>query len=499
MTNKVYAPNVHLFAFHLKKSQANNLLWDKCNEILSQKFGVTKQLEIEEKEGYRVALLKDQTTNDVAFQFESKVILDNTSLPVRGAAIPLRIQDTYALALNLRRPEREENQQNPTQPVPLNFLERLNPSGCLTPNQIGSSLGQTLLLTVWYTEEKKWLSWKQRQNRQELRKLADECLRAFLPAQIPYPSFHQEGELFGSPIFEYGIPNQPEKYCHILVWIFCQTETSDKFIDYYYNFINLFCYRNKIISAYQRSRQVYQVIKGEYEKIEQYFDQTFQNWPGSESLSQADLDKFKQDIKKLSQNALKYSRLLRDLEHYRVTININAQNYQRELRDISGQIPQENLSFLETFFQEYCHLFPEQIQADLSYLGNGAGLLEKAVNAIRGRVEIEQAERDRALEKDLREKEKAAEKRDKRLQLLIAIVGTGLAVSGISAQTPGKPLKTIIQQINPNQSLDCPKAGLNPCLVYSGIYVLFHVVVGVAAALVVGLIIWRRSKRKMDN
>lgn len=484
MTSKVYAPNVHLFAFHLKNSEANNLLWDKCNEIISQKFGVTKQLEIEEIEGYRVDLLKDKTADDVAFHFESKVFLDDTSLPITGAATPLRIQDTYALALNLRRPELEENQKHPTQPVPSSFLERLNPSGCLMPDQISSSLGQTLLLTVWYTEEKRWLLWKLPQNRQELRKLADECLRAFIPAQIPCPNFNQEGELFGRPIFEYGVPSQPEKYCHILVWIFCEPEASEKFIDYYANFIDLFCYRNKVISAYQLSRKVYKVIKGEYEKIEQYFDQTFQNWPASKSLSQADLDKFKKEIQEVSQNALEYSRLLRDLDNYRLTIKINAQNYKRELRDISGKIPQDDLSFLETFFKENCHLFQEQIQSDLGYVENGTGLQEKALNAIRVRVEIEQAERD------------------KRLQQGIAIVGTGLAFSGISSQSPGKPVETILPQLYPQiypnkKSLDCPDAGLSPCLIYWSVFVLFHVGVGAIAALILWLIIrWRSGDRQ---
>ncbi len=110
-------------------------------------------------------------------------------------------------------------------------------------------------------------------------------------------------------------------------------------------------------------------------------------------------------------------------------------------------------------------------------------------------IEIEQVERDRALEKALRDKEEAAEKREKRLQLWIALVGTGLAVSGISAQTDAKPVETILPQLYPQiypnqQSLDCPKAGLNPCLIYSAAYVVFHVGIGAIAASVLGLIIW---------
>ena len=68
MARKIYAPNVHLFAFHLKDRDTPNLLWDKCNHILSQRFGITKPLEIEEQPGYRVDLLKDKTLVTAFYQ-----------------------------------------------------------------------------------------------------------------------------------------------------------------------------------------------------------------------------------------------------------------------------------------------------------------------------------------------------------------------------------------------------------------------------------------------
>ncbi|AOY81527.1 hypothetical protein BJP36_18030 [Moorena producens JHB] len=191
-------------------------------------------------------------------------------------------------------------------------------------------------------------------------------------------------------------------------------------------------------------------------------------------MSQGELNKFKDDIKSVSQKALDYSRLLRDLDHYRLTITINAENYKRELRDISGKLPQDDLSFLETFFND-CRLFQEQIQSDLGYFGNGAALLEQALSAIRARVDIDQAERE------------------KRLERWIALVGTGLAVSGISSQTAGKPLESII---DPKQSLDCPKTGVTPCLTYSVVFVLFHVAVGAIAAFILNGIINLVSKRE---
>ena len=436
MDRKIYAPNVHLFAFHLKDRHPPNLLWDKCNTLLSQRFSVTKTLEIEEQPGYRVDLLKDKTDDDVALHFESKIFLDGTPLTIAGLATPLRIHDTYILALNLRRPELDENQKK-TNPLDLNVLELLNPSGCLMPSEIGSSLGQTLLLTVWYTEEKQWLPWKSPQNRQELRELADNCLREFIPNQYSCPDFYREGQLFGSPIFEYGVPTQEKDYCHILIWIFCEADASDKFIDRYSSFINLFCYLNQTVATYKLSRQVHQVLRQDYQAIEPYINTIFQGMPVDQLLTQDELNQFKKYLKDIPQKYLSYSRLIRDLDHYRLTIYINAQNYKRELNDIQSQLPAENLSFLSRFFDEDYRIFTEQIQSDLGYFQHGAGLLEKAMTAIQGRVDIDQAESDRSL------------------QNTVAIVGVGLGGAGVGISAapylfPQEPVQPLLPPFSTN-------------------------------------------------
>jgi hypothetical protein len=419
MARKIYAPNVHLFAFHLKDRHPSTLLWDKCNTLLSQRFGVTKSLEIEEQSGYRVDLLKDKTDDDVALHFESKIFHNGTPLTIAGLATPLRIHDTYVLALNLRRPEFDENQKK-TNSLDLNVLELLNPSGCLMPSEIGSFLGQTLLLTVWYTEEKQWLPWKSPQNRQELRKLADNCLREFIPNQYRCPDFYREGQLFGSPIFEYGVPTQEENYCHVLIWIFCEADTSDKFIERYSSFVNLFCYLNKVVTAYQLSRQAHHVVRQDYQAIEPYINKIFQGMPVDKLLTQDELNQFKEYLKVIPQRYLSYSQRLSELDRYRLNIDTNAQNYKRELNDIQSQLPAENLSFLSRFFDDDYHLFTEQIQSDLSYFQHGAGLLEKALTAIQGRVDIEQTERDRSLEKTI--------------QIIGVGLGAGAIVSGVVTQ-----------------------------------------------------------------
>ncbi len=430
---KVYAPNVHLFAFHLVNEEDDQLLWRKCQEIFT-KFNIESTLNIESRKGYRVDLLKRTNPEDILLQLESAITLDNEQLKITGIAYPLRLHDTYILCLNLRRPEQEitsPTEEEKTQPVSLQFFQSLNPDGCFLPQNIGSSLGQTLLLTFWYTPEKKWQFWKSAPNLQELRKLADQCLENFVARHSPLPEFNQTGELFDSPIFEYGFPSQKEGYCHVLVWIFCEPETDLKFQDTYQNLINLFTYRNKIIQAYQNSRQVYQKIAEEYQNLEPYLDKIFQEMPVNKHLTKAELNQFKKYLKDIPTQQREYSNLIRGLDEYRLTIEINTQNYQRELNNISSKFTGNNISFLKTFVQEDCQLFTEQLQADLGYSKYGTELLEQALNAIRVRVEIDQADRDRIQQKD-------KEKSDRQLQIALTAIGAGIAVGGIVAGSSGQ-------------------------------------------------------------
>ncbi|NEO62619.1 MAG: hypothetical protein F6J98_20145, partial [Moorea sp. SIO4G2] len=156
--------------------------------------------------------------------------------------------------------------------------------------------------------------------------------------------------------------------------------------------------------------------------------------------------------------------------------------------------------------------FEKQIDTDLNYLKPGQQLLDQMLGSIRGIVDIEQAECDRALEKALRDKEKAdqarekqlesirhqeqkaAEEREKQLERWIALVGTGLGVSGISSQTDAKPVESIIAQLLSKESLDLSTAGVTPWLTYSVVFVLVHVGVGAIAALIMDRIIKSVSK-----
>ncbi|MEG4861983.1 MULTISPECIES: hypothetical protein [unclassified Microcoleus] len=140
--------------------------------------------------------------------------------------------------------------------------------------------------------------------------------------------------------------------------------------------------------------------------------------------------------------AVEYTRLPIDLENRQNTIAINAQNYTDKLNEISLDIKSQktyndsdaNLSFLELFSKKNCPQFSEQIKFDLGYFKHGIGLLDKAMEAIRGLVAIEEAYRDAKLE------------------ATIQIVGFGLGVVGVVAG--GAPY--LIEQDAPDRKFYWP-------------------------------------------
>jgi len=498
---KVYAPNVHLFAFHLIHGSANDsqadtnynseLLWNKCRDIFA-KFYIDKELKIRNVSGYcRANLLEETTNSNIILPLEGKIFLNNEKqVGISGCACALQIYDSHALGLNLRIPELDKNKKKMAE-VDIAILKHFNPNQCFLPNQINSSLGQTLLLTVWLSPE-------QQQDSTLWRKIADKCVQTFLrEAPEKCPSLYQEGQLFGSPIFEYGIPSQSHVYEHILAWLFLgetangkySAKADDNLSFFYQEFIDLFFYRCKVIKAYQISREVYTDILRGYQNIKQALDGIEQNISSQpQSLTQAEMGDFKNKLRTLPQLALQYSGWLRDLDKYRLTIETNAKNYTEKLRQIQEKSPNEDLRFLSVFNQEVCGKFQQQIQVDLGYFVPSSDLIDKAINSIRGIVEIEQAESDRK-----------REQQQKKLERIVALVGTGLAVSGLSAQSPGKPVETILAKLSPKQSFNCPNEGLAPCLRYSSFYVLFNLGVGVIAALILGLILHLYQKTRKSK
>ncbi|PSB16105.1 hypothetical protein C7B69_17990 [filamentous cyanobacterium Phorm 46] len=171
-------------------------------------------------------------------------------------------------------------------------------------------------------------------------------------------------------------------------------------------------------------------------------------WKGA-GLKEEELKSLQTQMIEMPPRAVKYARMLIDLEFRQNTIAINAQNYQNKLNQISLDITSSkkynnrdaDLSFLAAFGTQNCPQFQRQIQADLGYFKHGSGLLDKAMEAIRGIVAIEEAYRDAKLE------------------VTIQAVGFGLGVAGVVAGSS----PYLIKQDPPNQMVALPflKVGIN--------------------------------------
>ncbi|NJK68194.1 MAG: hypothetical protein HC941_18150 [Microcoleus sp. SU_5_3] len=449
-SSKIYAPNVYLFAFHLcnaLESESNSpveftSLWQKCDQILHAKLAVAVSTELNTKfndsylhkknepVGLHVNLIdKSKVENRNSLPFTKDISANDGQIPLKGFALPQRIDDSYALGLKIFVPEKVNSIKTPA--VDVSIFKEFNPDNCLLPDFVQSYFGQTLLITAWLSVEQNQAT---REDSQFLKKLGKQCLEKLICGDN-LPDFYRQGELFGSPILEYGNLSQLDGDCHVIIWFFHSTTTDEIWDETRYSdFMDLFLYRHKILRAYRDSRKLYAVIREEYKQIELDIDKTFQYLQRDKSqqrglkgagLKEDELEYLESQMIEMPPRAMKYARMLIDLQFRENTIAINTQNYQDKLNQISLDITSAkkyndrdtNLSFLSAFSTQNCPQFQRQIQADLGYFKHGSGLLEQSTEAIRAIVAIEAAYRNAKLE------------------VTIQSVGFGLGAAGVVASS----------------------------------------------------------------
>ncbi len=512
MSDKIYAANIHLFAFHPRKAL---VVGDKPENI-SRDWVATKYGEILKKFDIKQPIsLRSDTPNSSRFfllpqpddktlkQPNNKIkkfqripdkgeIRTRQGLTVTGLAYPLQIEDSYALTLNLRIPQGAGKDA-----LEIAQLKDFNPDNCFLPEFVKSELGQTLLITAFLAEEQK----------PQARQIADKCVAAFLNLAdaTKYPPFYQAGELFDSPIFEYGNPKEGSTDSgHIIVWFFANEAATEKFNQCYWDFPDVLLYRHKITNSYQNSRADKKVFEEKLGELEAFIGNLELKWklepklglteagglaPQSAATSsahkkeeefsaRADLEDLKEKLQKLLRMALQYSKLLRNLEYERNGIAINKRNYKTKVKEIQG-LAESNLDFLKLFAQREARTMHKQIEADLNYFVHGSGLLDRAIDTIRGLIEIEKAERDR------------------QLQVTVFVVGTVIGAGGIFASSYTLRYATTPIQI-PYISLQLP-APIKPvhpvtkAIFYS---ISFGALAGVIAYFIAKIIFPQRRKKK---
>jgi hypothetical protein len=456
MTDRISAPNVYLYAFQLYNDSqgSNNPLWKHCDNILANFTDekLTPNLVFPpNSHSYREDLLPT-----VSLRF-------NSNPPVEGFAQPLQIQDSYAFCLNIGCPE-----DGTADNVDVDLIQQFNPNRALLINGDDNFLGQTLLITGWLPENSP-------DNLDSLKPLADKCRDSLFQGDSP-PVFYRSGKLFGSQIFEYGLISDIANYRHLFVWLLSDKQTDKDFNTCQEEILDLLFHRNKIIKAFQDSRQIYRELDREYGEIEEDIEYLQQQLTeGRISLQPEKLQIFKEQLKVLLRKALLYTRLLRKLEDYDNTIVLNLNNYTDILSKICDilRIDQEELSILNNFSRKTAPYMRSQIAGDLGYFRHGTGLIEQAIASIRGIVEIEQAR-----------SELAQKNRDDRLESTIQAIGVGLAAGGIAASSGTDKLFETLRQ----NHVPAPFILWHPFV--------FSFVLSCAIALGSAAIVWWRTRPK---
>lgn len=466
-------PKLTLIAFQLRNTllsgdepiKTSDHLWEKCRE-LGIKLGspqlkdLIKQLQKPDgKIGFastddnpdsdHIPLLKPDP--DTFLYFYGK---PGANYPqIQGGVYPLQIHDTYAVDITFYRPEAV---------VKVSELHQfLNPNYCLMPDFIQSDLGQTLL---FFAEPMAV------ENKSD-RHFINACIRGlFPPAEAELLLKHPpgEGQLFGSPIFEYQTPK-----IHLLIWLnnSPQTQQLESQGKYYQPLINLLCCRHKILYAYHQSRWCYQQAKQLYQQLSPHL-QIIQGLP---EPTQQKLEILKDELTKLPGLSFEYFSYIQQIKIHLNTIETNLKNYQTCVKDLENiALSEDNLPFLQKFQATARTTFIEQIEVDLEYLIPVQDLFSELINTIRGLVEIEQTECDRSLEHT------------------IQILGAGLGAGGIVASAvSGHIEQGFLVKDDQNQYI------LNP-----GIYALFWslfvflLVGGVVGSINGGLIEWYNNYLK---
>lgn len=413
-------PSITLYPFHLRDDSdegygqvAQNApsLWENIADNVGKEFNINELKSLRDKltcykdglyypDGEREKLTNGQLLipDGKTLKFQPITQPDNQKLD--GSIYARRIHDTYTADLTFY-------YQNVT--IKVADLTRLNPQGCLLPNAIQPSLGQTLLL---YAEPAVYDSY---------RKLADESVKGFLQdKQPPSVEFRAEGKLFGSPIFEYDSrQDDANKRCHFLVWLEENSQTL-KFATSTFNsyLMNLLCSRAKIVFVYREARKKYrkaQQIVSELEKKLPEFSQI-----ESQQDRQVKLQKLKQLLAEVRTKMFDCAQQVRYLKEDKNTIDTNAENYGDALTKIRSLcIPGDNLDFLQKFLDLAENKYQRQIEIDLNYLIASQDLFQQSISTVRGMVEIEQVELDR-------EQEDGEKKRDRQLENIIFFVGTAI-------------------------------------------------------------------------
>lgn len=236
-------------------------------------------------------------------------------------------------------------------------------------------------------------------------------------------------------------------------------ELPDKIREIQTHFQRLFCYRHKIVWAYGQSRILKRRLKDNYQTIRDAILAIRQKNKDPESL-QATLE---ETLEILGTYATDLSQLHSQLR----TIKINLDNYQERLKRLEEVDPNCQLTCWAEFANFAKKKYQRQVESDYESLSPGMTLLENLITTISGVVEINQA------------------KRERRIERAIAAASIGVGTASAAASSIANYAEKIVIENTPL-----------PSPVHPGIPAIFAFIISCLIGLVFGRVTWWGLNRK---
>lgn len=327
---------------------------------------------------------------------------------------PLQLGDSYGLQIDCTGYS-PEKATPPYDPVAIEIFRELQQvvldAAKNDRREAHGSIGQT------------WLAWGQLSDRStDPEAIARACYEQLAPDPNWERDFYGTGNFLGASLFEFWRrPSRwqsPRENYHLLVCLFPRELTTqtvlDRFPQYHYSFLRLFCYRNKILWAYQQSREIKGRLREEFEAIQQAIA-AVGKLSGQRPASTAELRQLQEQLTSTLNALSRYAIDLNQLGSQEQTIAVNIENYRQRLQQLEQSDRDNSLASLQQFGQFAAQKYADQVRVDRESFTPGLTLLENLIRTLDGIATIRRTERDRTLDRT------------------VASAGIGLAVSSVTA------------------------------------------------------------------
>jgi hypothetical protein len=392
---------------------------------------------------------------------------------LEGYYYPVRLNDTYGLLLDC-------SINNKTEPQPAQSFATLKTEIERRLQGETATIGQSWLIYGWLPHPET----------QDSKTVAKNCYESLMSSGNGKDKWEKkqnielkgQGQFCGATIYEFWhhrlimkentthgtrLANLQDNR-HVLIILYPDKATAETVAHFYTDWMRLFCYRNKTIWAYSQSRLLKQRIEHDFAAILEKYKSIH-----IAQLQGQDFGKTRKNLEYIQDSLKQYSIKLKELGSQSSAIDVNLSNYKEWLSQLTKKSANINLNksaddlaFLEEFSNLANNKYLRQIHKDTEELEQGRRLLEDMMNAVRSRVELEKAERDR------------------NFQDTVAVIGVGWTVGSFvaSIEKLGEDKQDPIRLLISNSQL-VPKPWVEPAIPLT-----YTLTVAFAAALVTWLI-----------